>query len=309
MFRTGVSMASNTDDTTANSSLGLSLADLGWRRMAFTIVVLIPLVLYLGVFGFWRNQVLLVTSWFGGFGLLEPVFYDIAHRLHEFAAAMMLWPLVVGLLAQFRAPKRHVSGILMALWSVLSVLLGIALTGGWELTPIVAFLGVPTLVATLLHPAGRELLSAFSPARLDTLTLALVVIAALPLLAMAANQVGLQTGAIELAHDHAAAGHDAEVHQAHIDHHHFMFVSAFIISAIGVGLLTSFRPPGWRLSAWLVGAMVGVFGLAGILAPSAASNPGVLWNLGAVVWAVGFVVVAERTDEPDRSGTTAAQAG
>lgn len=308
MVTPGVSMASNTNDATSNR-LGRSIAELGWRRIAFTIVVLIPLVLYLGVFGFWRNQVLLVTSWFGGVGLLEPVFYDVAHRLHEFAAAMMLWPMVIGLAAQFRSPKRHVSGILMALWSVVSVLLAIALTGGWELTPIVAFLGVPTLVATLLHPAGRELLGAFSTGRLDTLTLALVVIAAIPLLAMAANQVGLQTGAIELAHDHAATGHDAEVHQAHLEHHHFMFVSAFIISALGVGLLTSFRPRGWRLSAWVAGAMVGVYGLAGILAPSAASNPGVLWNLGAIVWAVAFVVVAEQTGETRGSGAATVQSG
>lgn len=301
-------MVSNTDDATSNR-LERSFADLGWRRMAFTIVVLIPLVLYLGVFGFWRNQVLLVTSWFGGVGLLEPVFYDLAHRLHEFAAAMMLWPMVVGLLAQFRSPKRHVSGIFMALWSLVSVLLAIALTGGWELMPIIAFLGVPTLVATLLHPTGRELLSAFSTVRLDTVALALVVIAAVPLLAMAANQVGLQTGAIELAHDHAGAAHDAEVHEEHVVHHHFMFVSAFIFSAIGVGLLASLRPTGWRLSAWVAGAMIGVYGLAGILAPSAASNPGVLWNLAAVAWAVGFVVVAERTGEPAGSGAATAQSG
>lgn len=302
-------MASNTDNAPANSWFGQSLADLGWRRIAFTIVVLIPLVLYLGVFGFWRNQVLLVTSWFGGFGLLEPIFYDTAHRLHEFAAAMMLWPMIVGLLAQFRSPKRHVSGILMALWSLVSVLLAIALTGGWELTPIVAFLGVPTLVATLLHPAGRELLGVFVTARPDTLTLALVVILAIPFLALAANQVALQTGAVEPAHDHAGAGHDHEVHQEHVDHHHFMFVTAFAFSAVGVGLLTSLRPPGWRLSAWVVGAMVGVYGLAGILAPTAASNPGVLWNVGAIVWALGFVVIAQRTGKLSRPPSAGARTG
>lgn len=286
------------------SAVTSKLVDLGWRRIVFTVLVLIPLLLYVGLFQMWRNQALVVTSWFGGFGLLDPVFYLLPHRLHEVAAAAMVWPLLVGLLAQFRSPKRHVAGMLMALLSMVGIFLAIALTGGWDVFPIIAFLGAPTLLATIAHPAGRELLGAFSLDRLNRITLVLVVIAAVPLLAFAADQVALQTGAADLGHGHA---HDDEVHAQHVDHHHFMFVTAFVITVVGVGLLVSFQSAGWWLAAWVVGAMVAAFGLAGLLAPEASSNPGVLWNLAAVVWAVGFVAAAESTQDGDPPSLLAAR--
>lgn len=283
---------------------GLTMADLrsgvagySWRRIVFTVLVLLPLLLYFGLFGFWRNQALLVTSWFGGVGLLPPIFHHPAHRLHEFAAAIMFWPLVIGLLSQLRSPTRHVAGMLMALVSIVGVLLAIAATGGWDLVPIIAFLGVPTLLATLVHPSGRDLLRSFSLDQLNKVTLVLLVIAAVPLLAFTANQVGLQTGAIEPAHDHAGAGHDEEVHAQHVEHHHFMFVVAFVLAVLGTALLASFQLPGWWLSAWVAGLMVVVYAIGGLGVPEAASNPGLLWNLAAIGWAVVFVGAAEYTQD------------
>ena len=282
------------------SGLRSRVAALGARRIAFTFLVLVPLLLYVGLFQMWRNQALLLTSWVGGIGLLPPIFHHPAHRLHEFAAALMMWPLLVGLLAQLRSPTRNVSGMLVALVSIVAVFAAIAITGGWELIFIVVVLGVPTLLATLLHPAGRELLGSFSVAGLNRVLLVLVVVAAVPLLAFTANQVGLQTGAIEPAHDHDDGGHAEEIHDEHVEHHHFMFVTAFVLAVIGVGLVSSFQPSGWWLSAWVVGAMVAVYGIAGLLVPEASSNPGMLWNLAAIVWAVGFVAAAELTQDPDR---------
>lgn len=276
------------------------LSEIGLRRIAFTLLVLVPLVLYVVVFQMWRNQALLITSWVGGVGLLPEAFHHPAHRLHEFAAAMVLWPLLVGLLAQLRSPTRHVSGMLMALVSIAGVLVAIALTDGWEVAIVLVFLGVPTVLAAILHPAGRELLDTFSVSRLNTVILALVVVAAIPLLAFTATQVNLQTGAIEQTHDHEEGGHAEEIHEQHVEHNHFMFVAAFLVAVVGVGLVVSFQPPGWRLSAWVVGAMIAVFGLSGLLVPDASSNPGTLWNFAALVWAAGFVAAAEATRRSDR---------
>lgn len=265
-----------------------------WRRILSTLFALIPLVLWLALFQLWRNQLLLVTTWFGGFGLLEPIFYELPHRLHEFAAGLGWWPIIVGLVAHLYAARQWPAAIIVALWGILAILIAIVLTGSFALLPIIAFVGVPILLATLLHPSGLDLLRELTDSRPNRLLLGLVVVAAIPLLAFAAHQVGLQTGAIEAAHAHAGGGHDAEVHQQHIEFHHFMFVTQWAVGIVGLGLLASLQPAGWRLAAWLAGAMVAVFALAGVLAPSAASNPGLLWNLGAIAWAVVFIGSAER---------------
>lgn len=285
---------------------GSRLAGLGWRRIAFTILVLVPLVLYVGLFQFWRNQLLLVTSWFGGFGLLEPVFYEEAHRLHEFAVQLAFWPVLVGLLAQLRSPERHLTGMWAALLGIAAFAVAMVVSTFTAPLPIVAFLGVPTLLAALAHPAGRGLVTSFGLDGVDRVLLALVVVAAVPLLAFAGHQVALQSGATQLADAHEGATHDEEVHEAHMEFGHFMFVTAFVLVVLVTGLLSSLGGPGWWLGAWVVGAMVAGFALAGLLAPEAASNPGPAWNLAAVGWAVAFVGAAERTRRSARPTTVGA---
>lgn len=275
--------------------LAETLADIGWRRLAFTALVLVPLLIYVGLFEMWRNQLLLVTSWVGGFGLLEPVFYDPAHRLHEFAMQLSFWPFLLGLLAQLRSPGRHVTGMLMALLVPVSLAAAMVVSGFTAPLPIVLLLGVPTLLAALLHPAGRELVTSFDSDGVNRVLLALVVVAAVPLLAFTGHQVGLQTGAVEPAHDHAGAGHDEEVHEQHVEFGHFTFVTAFAFVVLVVGFLASGGLPGWRLGVRVTGIIVAVFAIAGILVPPAASNPGLGWNLAAIGWAVVFVGAGEQT--------------
>lgn len=270
---------------------------LGTRRIAFSLVVLVPLLIWALLLQGWRNQIFLVTSWFGVSGPLPPEFLEIGHRLHEVAFAIVLWPLLVGLLAQFRSPRRHVAGMWMALVTIGSLLVAFAVTDFWAPAMILVFLGVPTALAALLHPAGRDLLGGFSVDRVNRVTIALLVIAAVPLLAFAGTQVGLQTGAIEQAHDHAGGGHAEEVHQQHIEFGHFTFTAAVIFTIIGVGLLASLQLSGWWTAAWVAGAMSVVYGLASVAAPEAASNPGLLWSVAMIVWGVAFVAAAEKTQD------------
>lgn len=275
------------------------LSEWGARRIAFSLVALVPLVVWAVLLQGWRNQIFLVTSWFGSAGMLPPEFLEIGHRLHEVAFAMITWPLVVGLLAQFRSPKRHVTGMWLALSMTASLLLAFAVTNFWDPAMILVFLGVPTILAALLHPAGRGLLSGVGTDRINRVTLALVIVAAVPLLAFAATQVGLQTGAIDPAHDHAGGGHAEEVHQQHIEFGHFTFTAAVIFAIIGAGLLASLQLPGWWVAAWLAGAMSVVYGLASVAVPEAASNPGLLWAIALIVWGVVFVAAAESTQNGD----------
>lgn len=273
------------------------LAAAGWRRYASALFVLVALAVWAGLLQGWRNQILLISTWFGGWGFLPDAFHSMPHRLHEFAFALMLWPFVIGLLAQFRSPRRHLAGMLMAVGSMLAVLLAIAVTGFTDPIMVVAFLGVPTLLAALVHPAGRDLLTSIDANRINRVLLALLVVAAIPLVAFAAMQVGLQTGDIEQAHDHAAGGHDEEVHQEHVDHGHFMLVTAFVFAVLITGLVASLQQPGWWLSAWVTGLVVAVYAVGGLLSPEAASNPGQLWNVAAILWGVVFVGAAEMTQD------------
>lgn len=271
------------------------LKELGARRIAFSLVALVPLIVWTVLLQGWRNQVFLVTSWFGVSGPMPPEFLAIGHRLHEVAFAIILWPLLLGLLAQFRAPERHHTGMWMALAPIVGLAVAFAVTDFWRPAMVLAFLGGPTVVALLLHPAGRELLGSVSVDRVNRVTLALLIVAAVPLLAFAATQVGLQTGAIEPAHDHAGGGHDHEVHEEHVEFGHFAFTAGTVFALILVGLLATLQQPGWWLGAWVTGAMAVVYGLASVAAPEAASNPGLLWAVAMIAWGVAFVAAAEMT--------------
>lgn len=279
------------------------------RRVAFTIPVLAALAVYFGLMQGWRNNVFLISSWMGGIGVLPEEFLEIGHRLHEFAFALVVWPLVFGLLAQLRSPRKHVTGMLMAVVTILAVLLAMALTGFWDPVMILAFLGVPVLLAALLHPSGRALVTSVEAERVSRVMLALVVVAAVPMLAFAATQVGLQTGAIEPAgHDHGGAGH-SEVHEQHVEFGHFAFTAAFTFAVLGTALLASLRQRGWWLGAWVAGLMMASYAVASLLAPEASSNPGALWSVAALVWSVGFVAAAELTQGTERPSLLGSRIG
>lgn len=276
-----------------------TLDEWGTRRIAFTFVVLAVLVFYLFVTGSWRNHAFVFTSWFE-LGVLPEEFLTIEHRLHELAFAVVFWPFLVGLAAQLRSPRRHVTGQLMALVTFVVLALAFAVTDFWDPVMIVVILGVPTLIATLLHPAGMDLVESIDADSANRVLLVLVVLAAIPLLAFANTQVGLQTGAIDQAgHGQDGAGHE-EIHDEHIVHGHFTIMVAGALVVIGVGLLSSLQQPGWWLGAWLTGLVPIVLGIGGFLAPEAASNPGDLWNALMILWGLVFVAAAEVTQTAER---------
>lgn len=277
-----------------------TVSDWGVRGVLFRLFVLLGLAIWAVLLQGWRNTIFLVTSWVGGIGLFPQDFLEIGHRLHEFSFALLLWPFVVGHLAQLRSPRRHVTGMLMAVATLLAMLAGFAATGFWKPAMVLVFLGVPTLLAALLHPAGRELLTTLGVDSVNRPMLALVVVAAVPLLLFATTQIGLQTGAIEpAAHEHGGASH-GEVHEQHVKFGHFALTTSFLFGLVFTALLASFQQRGWWLAAWLAGLMMVVYAVGGLLAPEAASNPGAMWNVAAILWGLAFVAVAETTQSADR---------
>jgi len=210
-------------------------------------------------------------------------FREHHHRIHDLTFTFLFGTAAVGMAAQLFAPVKNVAGQLMALIPWLGLALVFPLTEYWSahgsgfVMIATALFGALTLNAAIFHPAGRELFGSFSLARADRVMLALVAVAAIPLLAFAYTNIGLQRGAAD----------------DHVDLGHYGFMAAFSFTVIGVGILASLRPDGWRLTAWVGGVLPTLLGIASIVLPDAASSLSLGWALVAIAWGSAFVAATE----------------
>jgi hypothetical protein len=243
----------------------------------FSLVVLVTL----GVFAF-VGVVLLEPDLVSGHlghntaGHISQHFRSPHHRLHDLTFSFLMGTAAVGMLAQLRAPSENAAGQFMALIPWVALVLTSALTN----TPIrfapAPILATLTLLATILHPAGRDFFRSLSASRVNRVMAALVIVAAVPLLALAATNIGLQRSVTD---DHAALGH-------------YGFMAAFSFTVIGIGLLASLRPDGWRLTAWVAGLLPALLGLTSMVFPGVDWSLGLFWALAAIAWSVVFVAAA-----------------
>jgi hypothetical protein len=206
-------------------------------------------------------------------------FRDPHHRVHDLTFGFVFGTAVVGMLAQLRRPLQNVAGQLMALIPWVALMLAFVLANSHFPFAPAPILAAFTLLAAILHPTRRDFFRSFSVSRVSWVLLALVIMAAVPLLAFASTNIELQR---TLTDDHAALGH-------------YGFMAAFSFTVIGVGLLASLRPDGWRLTAWVGGLLPALLGLASVVYPDVASSLGLGWRLAAIAWGVGFVALAELT--------------
>jgi hypothetical protein len=252
---------------------------LGWRRTAFTAVVLVALAVY-GLVGVVLVRPGLIASILGHeiAGHIATHFRLLDHRVHDLAFGFLHATTVVGLLAQLRHPSRNIAGQWLALIPVLALLAMAGVTGSWAFAPL-PLLAALTLLAALLHPAGSGLLRAFRPGRVSRPMLGLLVAAAVPLLPFAFANIGLQRTVVNA---HAALGH-------------YAFMAAFGFTAVGAGGLATLRPDGWRLAAWLAALLLALLGIASLIYPDADSSLGTGWALAAILWGLAFVTTAELT--------------
>jgi hypothetical protein len=212
-------------------------------------------------------------------------FTDPSHRVHELTYAFLFAVAVIGLLAQLRQPSRNLAGMLMAVVPWLGLLLAAVLAADARviLSTERLLVATGTVMAAVLHPAARSYVRSFSVARVNRVMLALTIVAAVPLLAFAWTNVGLQRASLD---DHAAQAH-------------YGFMAAFGFTVVALGLLSSLRLDGWWLPAWVASALPLLLGLASLVYSGNASSLGVVWALAAIGWGLMFVAAAERTQEPD----------
>jgi len=264
------------------------------QRFGFTVVLLVTL----GLFGFIGTVLFLPDLARGLVGSTAAAhagqhFRSPGHRIHDLAFSFLFATAIAGLLAQLRAPAKNVAGQLMALIPWIGLALVIPLTNYWvppgtrfQIIATVVFGGL-TLSATMLHPAGRHLLGSFQISRINRVLLALVVFAVVPLLAFASTNIGLQRT--------VASGNE------HFDLGHYGFMASFSFTVIGVSLLASLRPDGWRLTAWVAGLLPALLGVISLAYPDIDSslNPG--WAVAAVAWGIAFIAAARLSRDPEGS--------
>lgn len=211
-----------------------------------------------------------------------------SHRVHDITYGALVTTGIVGVLAQLWRPAKNVAGMVMALIPFAGLLLAAVLSA--DAVEVVVrrnplyLVAAVTGVTALLHPSGRHFFRSFSISRVNWMMLGLVGIAAGPLLTFASTSLRLQGTASD---DHASLGH-------------YGFMAAFSFTVIGVGLLASLRPDGWRLTAWVTGVLPALLGVSSLLFPDATSSLGLGWALAAIAWGAVFVAVAEITSDVAR---------
>lgn len=242
----------------------------------FAVYVLVTL----GVAAAIAGMTLVMTVQPGFLGMAH--FSEPSHRIHDLTYGFIFTTAVIGILTQLRNPSRNIAGMLMALIPWIGLLLAALLSTS---ATVIASLervsvAVLTVFVALLHPAGRNFFRSFSVARINWVMLALVAIAAVPLFVFASTNIRLQ-GIEPVTDPHTGMGH-------------YGFMAAFSFTVIGVGLLASLRPEGWRPTAWVAGLLPALLGLASLVYQVSSSlRP--LWAIAAIAWGVAFVAVSERT--------------
>jgi hypothetical protein len=262
------------------------------------------------VFGFYTLLALGVAAYIGGVvflmnaapdvlpGALAQMshFGDQLHRIHDLAYGFIFTIGVVGVAAQLRRPETNVAGMAMALvpWAalLLAALLSDSYAGMVERNPWYP-LAVVTLIALLVHPAGRGFVRSFGVSRINWTMLALVGLAAVPLLSFASTNLRLQETVTD---QHAGMGH-------------YGFMAAFSYTVLGVGALASLRPDGWRLTAWAAGLLPALLGVSSLLYADLSSSLDRGWALMAIVWGAAFVAAAVLTDTADSRTNPAGSPG
>lgn len=234
---------------------------------AFYILVTLAVV---GIIG-------LITFDFIDLGMAH--FGDLAHRTHDVTYGLLFTAGVVGILAQLRRPEHNGAGMLMALIPVAALVLAAALSGDANVlrrNPL-RYAAAVTVVAALVHPAGLAVFGSFSVSRVSRRMLALIGMAAVPLIVFASTNIRLQATAS--ADVHAVMGH-------------YGFLAAFSFTVIAVGLLASLRPVGWRLTAWVAGLLPALLGITSVLYPDTSSSLDLVWALAAIAWGAAFLAAA-----------------
>lgn len=237
------------------------------RQVGFYIIVVLFSLLLIAFTGFFIPILPgVIIGWF------NPEFFGI-HQLHDMNSGALNWLVLAGMLLQLHHPERKVAALQMAILVAL-VSIVVSLVAGTFFPPTLLFLVFP-VAAAYLHPNRQEMLRFGRPVLPELL--ALVVLAAVPLIIYSVNHINLQLIAVD---EHAEFGH-------------YGTMATEAITLLLVGLLASFKTVGWRIPAWGAGFVAIVFGLTSVVFPEQSSSVGLLWGILAIMWGLIFIGVAE----------------
>lgn len=213
--------------------------------------------------------VLLVLGWTADGGAALGI-----HRLHVMGIAAVVTVFLLGLFVQAYLPRQRIASMWGAFLTILAVSAGTVGFGVGRPEEVLPFF-LLTSIALVAHPAGRELLrrgGSYSPA-----LLALVALAAVPLLAFVATQLSLSLSTVD---PHAIDGH-------------YVMMAGLATAPLAYGVFAALGFDGWRLASWLAALPMAYYGLLSITFPLQAGSTGIMWGIAAVLWAIAFVAVAE----------------
>ncbi|WP_331236413.1 hypothetical protein [Natronorarus salvus] len=220
---------------------------------------------------------LLVTGWTPAVGAELGI-----HQLHVMGIATVVAVFLLGLFAQAYRPRERVAAMWGAFLTILVVSLGTVEYGVGRPEEVLPFL-LLTGLAFVAHPAGRRTFrrgDSYSPA-----LVALVAIAAVPLLAFAGAQLSLSSSTLD---PHALDGH-------------YVMMAGLAVAPLAYGVFAAFGFDGWRLASWLAALPMAYYGLLSVSFPLQSGSTGIVWGAAAILWAIAFVTVAEYS----RVGTAA----
>lgn len=241
---------------------------ISWRTLrlgAFSLVAVATLVLAAVMM---RGELLLAfTGWFENLGI---------HQVHDMTIFGMLWiALLLPMALALYRPVGRVNTVLAPLVFLVPIAAFAALADS-PILMLPAIFGTLSLLALVLHPAGRDLLRFDRVERISRPLAGLLVVAAVPLLVYAGGQALQQ---LTVADEHAMFAHYGGMAVA----------SVYVVL---MGALAVLRERDWRFAAWTAGLVAALVGAASI-AFGVESSVGPLWGGLLVVWAVVFVLGVE----------------
>jgi peptidoglycan/LPS O-acetylase OafA/YrhL len=201
------------------------------------------------------------------------------HRVHDMAFGVLSGAIVtVGLLAQLRRPERQTSAFYQIGVAALAALVA-GLVAGDPGLGVFFFLALVVGMGILvwLHPARGALRAAAGG--LSPVLAGLAAVGAVPALWFALTTSRFQR--------------DFPATDPHVKMSHWTVMTAMLLVLVLAAFLAAMRYPGWRVTAWSVGAGAFLYGLASTVYPHHAGSKGVGWGVAAMAFGAVFVGAAE----------------
>lgn len=205
------------------------------------------------------------------------------HMVHDVMFTLFVAMVLVGLAAQVGAPRQRVAAMTLVVAFPLGAVVAGAATG-FFFPPLLVMLALG-VIATVAHPAARDLVRPM--ARPCVLTLGLALVWLVPAVFYAADNLMLQAG--------------APAADAHAEFGHWVAAAVLALSVPVLAAVGGLRGLGWRVPAWFAAVTAVLLGGTSLGFPGHPSSLGVGWGAAAIVWGIAFAAVSLFTPIRPRS--------